>query len=159
MAPKAEQEAALAGGSLCPGCASPRISNSLLARGHKDLLVFKEMLSSCSMPARSSGDRCLSSGWLELSRKKLHQRLIMKAKSLFMFETTYNYHEEDFSIQGVIQLESNTKRFNTLESLPQIIFMTQSVSESHTIQKRERKGPCNPGGCTVLNTEVCMHYN
>lgn len=83
----------------------------------------------------------------------------MKAKSLFMFETTYNYHEEDFSIQGVIQLESNTKRFNTLESLPQIIFMTQSVSESHTIQKRERKGPCNPGGCTVLNTEVCMHYN
>lgn len=58
-----------------------------------------------------------------------------------MFETTYNYHEEDFSIQGVIQLESNTKRFNTLESLPQIIFMTQSVSESHTIQKRERKGP------------------
>lgn len=74
-----------------------------------------------------------------------------------MFETTYNYHEEDFSIQGVIQLESNTKRFNTLESLPQIIFMTQSVSESHTIQKR--KGPCNPGGCTVLNTEVCMHYN
>ena len=22
----------------------------------------------------------------------------MKAKSLFMFETTYNYHEEDFSV-------------------------------------------------------------
>ena len=62
----------------------------------------------------------------------------MKAKSLFMFETTYNYHGEDFSVQGIIQLERNRNIFNTLESPPQIIFMTQSVSESHTIQK-ERK--------------------
>lgn len=32
--------------------------------------------------------------------KKRHQHLIMKAKSLFMFETTYNYHEEDFFNPG-----------------------------------------------------------
>ena len=74
--------------------------------------------------------------------RNLHQHLIMKAKSLFMFETTYNYHEENFSVQGIIQLKRNTNVFNTLESQPQIIFMTQSVSESHTIQKeRKERGP------------------
>ena len=70
----------------------------------------------------------------------------MKAKSLFMFETTYNYHEENFSVQGIIQLKRNTNVFNTLESQPQIIFMTQSVSESHTIQKeRKERGPYYTG--------------
>ena len=70
----------------------------------------------------------------------------MKAKSLFMFETTYNYHEEDFSVQGIIQLERNRNVFNTLESPPQIIFMTQSVSVSHTIQKeRKERGPYYTG--------------
>ena len=70
----------------------------------------------------------------------------MKAKSLFMFETTYNYHEENFSVQGIIQLKRNTNVFKTLESQPQIIFMTQSVSESHTIQKeRKERGPYYTG--------------
>lgn len=32
--------------------------------------------------------------------RNLHQHLMMKAKSLFMFETTYNYHEEDFFNPG-----------------------------------------------------------
>ena len=76
----------------------------------------------------------------------------MKAKSLFMFETTYNYHEENFSVQGIIQLKRNTNVFNTLESQPQIIFMTQSVSESHTIQKERRRGdPISQG--EIYSTE------
>ena len=63
-----------------------------------------------------------------------------------MFETTYNYHKKDFSVQGIIQLERNRNIFNTLESPPQIIFMTQSVSESHTIQKeRKERGPYYTG--------------
>lgn len=55
-----------------------------------------------------------------------------------MFETTYNYHKEDFSIQGVSQKKGTRNAFNTSESPPQIIVTTQSVSESHTIQKEER---------------------
>ena len=67
----------------------------------------------------------------------------MKAKSLFMFETTYNYHEEDFFNPGCNPVRKEHETFfNTLESPPQIIFMTQSVSESHTIQKeRKERGP------------------
>lgn len=55
-----------------------------------------------SVPRPASG-QALSlarAGWLVGWSKKFHQHLIMKAKSLFMFETTYNYHEEDFFNPG-----------------------------------------------------------
>ena len=79
--------------------------------------------------------------------RNLHQHLIMKAKSLFMFETTYNYHEEDFFNPGCNPVRKEHETFfNTLESPPQNIFMTQSVSESHTIQKeRKERGPYYTG--------------
>lgn len=63
-----------------------------------------------------------------------------KQKVLFKISTTFNYHKEDFSIQGVVQSESNTKRFNTLYHCHKLFPWLKSVSELHTIQKREKGG-------------------
>jgi hypothetical protein len=56
------------------------------------------------LPARPGSEWASSQActgcWLKDWSKKCYQHLIMKAKSLFMFETTYNYHKEDFFNPG-----------------------------------------------------------
>lgn len=83
-------------------------------------------------------------------------------KFIHVLKLHLNYHKEDSSAQVVVRLENNTKHLNTSEALAQSIFSwLKSVSESHTIQKRERKGvPCHTGSeiqYRILKP-VCISY-
>lgn len=44
-----------------------------------------------------------------IKTNKAISKLSWKENRLFMFEITHNYHKEDFSVQGVVWLERNTK--------------------------------------------------